>query len=327
MISVIIPVYNVEPYLRKCLDSVVNQTYKDLEILIIDDGSTDGSGAVCDEYADADERIRVFHTENRGLSCARNLGLDEAKGEWIGFVDSDDWIEPDMYEVLIDRALETGADVVECGVYREYPDKAIENRKKSFMFADVGAVHALLRGENFNTVWNKLWRYKSLEAIRFPEGIVYEDIATTYKVLYYSECVCTIPVSKYHHSQRQGSISKTSSLKSFADNWVSNKERYEFLKEIIDDEEKRKILEWCALAAVRTQVLYFDSNLDERKPYIETIKTIDDFIRRYLPWFGYQGWGLRLRAGVALVHFKHLISFPTILLMNYICKRLTVIEA
>ena len=97
MLSIIVPVYNVEPYLRKCLDSIVNQTYRDLEILVIDDGSTDGSGKICDEYK-RDERVKVFHMKNRGLSCARNLGLDEAQGEWIGFVDSDDWIEPDMYE-------------------------------------------------------------------------------------------------------------------------------------------------------------------------------------------------------------------------------------
>ena len=130
MISVIVPVYNVEPYLRKCLDSIVNQTYRDFEILIIDDGSTDGSGRICDEYAEKDSRIKVFHTENRGLSCARNLGLAEAKGEWIGFVDSDDWIEPDMYEVLIRRAEETGADVVECSHYKELDGKTITARKR-----------------------------------------------------------------------------------------------------------------------------------------------------------------------------------------------------
>ena len=120
MISVIVPVYNVKPYLRKCLDSIINQSYRDLEILIIDDGSTDGSGDICDEYR-KDDRIKVFHTENRGLSAARNLGLDSASGDWIGFVDSDDWIEPDMYEVLIRKGEETGADVVECGSLFEYP--------------------------------------------------------------------------------------------------------------------------------------------------------------------------------------------------------------
>lgn len=100
MISVIVPMYNVELYLRKCLDSIVNQTYKNIEILIIDDGSTDNSGMICDEYAQKDDRIKVFHTENQGLSSARNLGLDEATGDWVGFVDSDDWIDDDMYDVL-----------------------------------------------------------------------------------------------------------------------------------------------------------------------------------------------------------------------------------
>lgn len=145
MISVIIPVYNVEPYLRKCLDSVVNQTYKELEIFIIDDGSTDGSGAICDEYVKADKRIRVFHTENRGLSCARNLGLDEVKGEWIGFVDSDDWIEPDMYEVLLTRAKETGADVVECSFIRLYPEKTIVRQKEELIISGKNAIHALFQ--------------------------------------------------------------------------------------------------------------------------------------------------------------------------------------
>ena len=97
MISVIVPVYNIEPYLPKCLDSIIAQTYTDLEILIIDDGSTDRCGAICDSYAERDPRIRVFRAENCGLSAARNLGLDHAKGEYIGFVDNDDWIKRDMY--------------------------------------------------------------------------------------------------------------------------------------------------------------------------------------------------------------------------------------
>jgi glycosyltransferase involved in cell wall biosynthesis len=103
MISVIVPVYNVEPYLRKCLDSIVSQTYQDLEILVIDDGSTDGSGKICDEYK-RDQRVRVFHTENAGLSAARNLGLDKAHGEWIEFIDSDDWVEPDYCRIPLELA-------------------------------------------------------------------------------------------------------------------------------------------------------------------------------------------------------------------------------
>ena len=103
MISIIVPVYRVEPYLRQCIESILGQTYRDIEVLLIDDGSPDHSREICDEYAEKDGRVRVFHTENRGLSAARNLGLQEAKGEYIGFVDSDDWIEPEMYEVLLGR--------------------------------------------------------------------------------------------------------------------------------------------------------------------------------------------------------------------------------
>ena len=173
MISVIVPVYNVEPYLGKCLDSIVNQTYRDLEILVIDDGYTDRCKVICDEYKNRDERIRVFHTENRGLSAARNIGLNEANGEWIGFVDSDDWIESDMFETLVKKAEKSSSDIVECGVFREYSDRTEKNMKRTFDLSGVETIHALIRGEIFNTVWNKLWHRKTWEGIRFPEGRVY----------------------------------------------------------------------------------------------------------------------------------------------------------
>ena len=101
LLSVIVPVYNAEKYLDRCVRSIVNQTYKNLEIILINDGSTDRSGAMCDEWADADARIQVVHSENHGVSHARNMGLDLARGDWITFVDNDDWIEPDMYEFMI----------------------------------------------------------------------------------------------------------------------------------------------------------------------------------------------------------------------------------
>lgn len=114
MISVIIPVYNVEPYLRKCLDSVICQTYRNLDIIVVDDGSTDDSGQICDEYQNMDDRIRVFHKKNEGLSSARNLGLQYVKGEYIGFVDSDDFIDEDMYESML-HEMKEDVDIVICG--------------------------------------------------------------------------------------------------------------------------------------------------------------------------------------------------------------------
>ncbi len=180
MISVIVPVYNVEPYLRKCLDSIVNQTYRNLEILVIDDGSADGSGAICDSFAEKDERVVVFHTENRGLSAARNLGLDNATGDWIGFVDSDDWIEPDMYEVLIKRVEETKADVVESGWLQEYEQRTIERKWQLQMLSGKDALAALIHGSLSDVAWDKIWKKSCYEGIRFPECRVYEDIAITY---------------------------------------------------------------------------------------------------------------------------------------------------
>ena len=130
LISVIVPVYNTEKYLDRCIQSVLAQTYTNWELLLIDDGSTDSSGTICDQYAAEDNRIRVFHKENGGVSSARNLGLDNAKGEWITFVDSDDWVEPSMLKELLAIALDNDADYVYCdllfdfGQYQKYYNAA-----------------------------------------------------------------------------------------------------------------------------------------------------------------------------------------------------------
>ena len=116
LVSVIVPVYNVAPYLEQCLDSIVNQTYQNLEIILVDDGSTDESGAICDRYAEQDGRIQVVHKENGGLSSARNVGLDKMTGEWVLFVDSDDWIELNTLELLFEQKNEH-AEIVEFGIY------------------------------------------------------------------------------------------------------------------------------------------------------------------------------------------------------------------
>lgn len=121
-ISVIVPVYNVAPYLKKCVDSIINQTFTDIEIILVDDGSTDESGTICDQYAQKDSRVKVIHKPNGGLSDARNSGLEVCSGEYIGFVDSDDWISPDMYETLIHFAVKEDLDVAMCGVLDIWPD-------------------------------------------------------------------------------------------------------------------------------------------------------------------------------------------------------------
>lgn len=127
LVSVIIPVYNVGRYLPQCFDSVTSQTYRNLEIIVIDDGSTDDSGSICDQYAEKDDRIRVIHTDNRGLASARNLGLENVSGEYISFIDSDDWIEPQTIEMFIRTALETEADIVNAKYCSEYVVRTIHS--------------------------------------------------------------------------------------------------------------------------------------------------------------------------------------------------------
>lgn len=318
MISVIIPVYNVEPYLRKCLDSIVHQTYRDLEILIIDDGSTDGSGKICDEYAEIDERAKVFHTENKGLSCARNLGLDNATGDWIGFVDSDDWIEPDMYEMLLIRAEEKGADVVECGVFTEYPKKTEERKRYNREISGMVAVQMLLRNELSNDAWSKLWRRSCFTSIRFPEKRVYEDVATTYRIFAAASRVCTIANSKYHYLIRKGSISNSHNMQNLAGYWQSVKERADFLWNKVDEDGRQHLIKWCALAVARTWAYYYDSPNEERQKHREILFQMNAYSREHIKLFGDKDWDLKLRVGSIFPHYYNALSFKFAWIVNRI---------
>ena len=167
LISVIVPIYNTEKYLKKCLDSIINQTYKNLQIILIDDGSGDNSGEICDEYATKDSRIQVIHKQNAGVTAARNDGLDMATGDYIGFVDSDDWIEPNMYEEMMANLIKTGADFVHTGFIKElhglskkdcrFFECVIENPKNNI---DIWKAYMYIkREEGFvinSFLWNKL---------------------------------------------------------------------------------------------------------------------------------------------------------------------------
>lgn len=168
MISIIVPVYKVESYLRQCIDSIINQTYHNIEILLIDDGSPDRCGEICEEYARTDSRIRFFHTENKGLSAARNLGLQKAKGEYVGFVDSDDWIEPDMYEILLRRLEESGTNISACAIWCEYQETHYTYSVSNAVYIGKDAIQALVCDLS-NVVWNKLYKKDYWANIRFPE--------------------------------------------------------------------------------------------------------------------------------------------------------------
>lgn len=175
LLSVIIPVYNVKPYLEKCVESIVDQTYHNLQIILVDDGSTDGSQTICDELAQKDSRIVVIHKENGGQSTARNVGMDRAKGDYIAFVDSDDWLERNMYEVLINQLEAHDADLVACSFYECKGDekKAVGDSKNISVFNTEEIF--INKNQLRFLVWNKVFRRSFVEKLRFVPGQVYED--------------------------------------------------------------------------------------------------------------------------------------------------------
>ncbi len=322
LVSVIVPVYNVEPYLRKCLDSIIGQTYENLEILLIDDGSTDHSGDICDDYEKRDERICVFHTENGGLSAARNLGLDYANGEYIGFVDSDDWIEPDMYEVLFHSATETGADIVECGFYREYPDKSLSVVRPERMLSSGEAIRALLRKELSEGVWSKLWKRHCFDRIRFPVGRVHEDASTTYLVFDAVTSICSISACEYHYLQRSGSILHTYNSNNLVGYWLARKEQYDFLWNRVDEAARKDLLRLCALAAARMWAHYYECSKKERIACKRALCDINGFVRARIPLFGDRTWIPLLRIGAVFPHFNNCVSLLVARLFNQMRRRI-----
>lgn len=213
MISVIVPVYNVERYLDRCLTSISAQSYRNLEILLINDGSTDKSGSICKEWEKKDSRIRLFQQENRGLSAARNRGIDEVLGEYLCFVDSDDYLSEQMLEALMKELLLQNAEIAVCNLVYEYEDKE-EEVNQEYQIREASVVS----GQEFITwmdqgkyafcevVCNKLYKRKLFDDIRFPEGKVHEDEFVFHRLIYPRKRIACIPMIGYHYWRHTGSI-------------------------------------------------------------------------------------------------------------------------
>ena len=216
-ISVIIPVYNVEKYLEKCLESIVNQTLHDIEIICINDGSKDNSGAILCKFASKDRRIKIVDRENGGLACARNTGLALARGEFIGFVDSDDWIDLDFYEKLYNAAAQNTAEIAAAGIIRKN-DKTHKIRLK---FEKQGVLTAFedkincIDAINSPSVWNKIYKRAFLDKIglKFQNVKHYEDGHFTINALYYSDKFVTVPDANYYYFINPSSIVKSGKTK------------------------------------------------------------------------------------------------------------------
>lgn len=214
-LSIIVPVYMVEPYLRRCIDSILSQTFTDFELILVDDGSPDNCPSICDEYAKIDSRVVVIHKKNGGLSDARNAGLDIARGEYIGFVDSDDFIHPQMYEIMFHFADRLSADMVSCDFYRFLEGEKINIREISVDDIDFVCMNKSLLLASFYpencyrinaTVCNKLYKSKVFKKIRFPVGLYYEDSYIFLNTIEVCERIVTLPEPLYYYLQRDGSI-------------------------------------------------------------------------------------------------------------------------
>ena len=208
-ISVVVPVYNVEKYLEKCVNSIVNQTYKNLEIILVDDGATDNSGKLCDELAKIDNRIKVYHKENGGLSDARNYGVERATGDYIGFVDSDDYIDAEMYEKLYEAIKKENADVAECNLKIIYPNRVelYTNEKYFKVCTKQEYLEEYLKIEKvFGSVWTKLIKSDIAKKLVFPKGKLYEDTYYAYDLINVANSFVLIDSPSYNYLMRENSI-------------------------------------------------------------------------------------------------------------------------
>lgn len=267
LVSIVIPVYNVSAYLPECLESLMYQTYPNIEILVIDDGSTDGSGEICEAYARKDSRIRLFHQENHGISFARNVGISRARGEFLMFLDSDDWVERDAVEILLRAMLPSRADIVIAGYAEEYKGKTVRpslHQEPFFTVSGASVLPDFFGGRISGLPWDKLYRAGCFEEIRFPVGRNYEDISTLWKLMKrLSEnggTVAVLPDCLFHYRVRKSSVSHTCSLRNVTDYWTAYTEQYDSLPAYRD-----QILEGCFVAIGKMWVAYSGLSEEEKK--------------------------------------------------------------
>lgn len=238
LVSIIIPVYNVKQYLNRCIDSVINQVYRNIEIILIDDGSTDGSDLICDEYEKKDIRIKVVHEKNGGLSCARNKGIRKSTGKYICFVDSDDFIHKEYISLMHELAMKSAAEIIICG-YQKGKRNKFKHRELNGLYNTYTSAEMLKNwhsshGPIETVVWNKMYLRELLcsKNFKYPEGLYYEDVYTTHLIVARANKIAVTKNELYYYYQHKNSI--TSHLKlerNIRDNLVAQNERIRFFEE------------------------------------------------------------------------------------------------
>jgi len=314
LVSIIVPIYKVEPYLRRCLDSIVNQTYTNLEIILVDDGSPDGCPQICDEYAARDKRITVIHKENGGLSDARNAGLDICKGEYIYFIDSDDIIPSHCIDILLKIITQEKADIASSS-YQEFSDAESNlvksNQNYSYITINGSEALILLCRDNtpgFMSSCMKIYKRNCFDGIRFPLGKLYEDAHTNYKIYHTCKKICYTSAPLYYYRIRKGSI--MANTKSPIYDLEARECRYLFLKEHNEPAAIYCIeyLCWGYLWVAAQPPVFFDTN----KYFISPKDALNHF-RSFTATF------LKTKQGSSLHRFllRTFFIFPKLYILLY----------
>lgn len=283
-ISVIIPIYNVEKYLEKCIDSVLAQTYRNIEIILVDDGSTDKCADICDSYLKKDSRVKVIHKVNGGLSSARNAGLDIAEGDFISFVDSDDFIEKEMLEKLYEALMEADADMAVCN-FRWIDTNGARIAKQSKIVIHDGILDESAywrkvyepNGSCYVVAWNKLYRRSIWEKLRYPEGKINEDEYVLHEILRVCNKVSCISYVGYNYIIREDSIMASKMKRAnfdVLDAWFLR--IFYFEKNCNYDEIKRQLSECCVELLVRYHTCRTKEEKERFQKYVQEYKVLYD---------------------------------------------------
>lgn len=269
LISVIVPVYNIEMFVERCIKSIVEQSYKNLEIILVDDGSTDNSANICDEWEKKDSRIKVVHKINGGLSDARNSGLDIVSGEYISFIDGDDFIDKDMYKNMIYYITNYDCDICVCGMCKtengqEFVTRPYNYENKEFTILDSeSGIKEVLNDKIDVSSCNKLYKKSVIGKLRFPYGKTNEDFAMIYKFFFYSRKIVIINMNLYKYIQRDGSITTTKFNERQFDKFYNCIEMLDFIKSNIPNltmyaEKYLWYQAFCLLKTLYTKNLFRD---------------------------------------------------------------------
>ena len=285
LISVIVPVYNVDKYLSKCIDSIVAQTYSNLEIILVDDGSKDTSGAICDEYEKKDSRIRVIHKENGGLSDARNCGIAAARGDYIGLIDSDDYIDEDMYSTLYKLLAENNAQISMCGLYDVYESIPVEqvSEIRTLCVSRTEAMKMVLEAKTVSvTAVNKLYERSMFDNVKYPVGRTAEDAFVILHLLELADRIAITNERKYYYFHRENSITTRSFSKKDFDAISAYEHNYQFITERFPELEytARMRLYWAHFYVLDKMMLSDNATKSDYMPLVKYLRKGCGFIFR-----------------------------------------------